>query len=473
MQKQRLRSFLAVASLIVVTSLLMLAQAGDLPGMVPKKPMPPPAAGLLRLDGRLVQEQIFTGGDGRFELAFTMDATAMTAGMLETSQAVDVVVVLDRSGSMQGQKLEDGRRALLDLLDRLSEQDRLGLVTYSNDADIICDLLPMNAGNRRRAEIALRSVAAGGGTNLGDGLAAGLALFSRAGGMRNPNGRLILVSDGLANQGVVDPGQLGAMAAGAVREEFSVSTVGVGSDFNEQLMTRLADQGGGSYHYLEDPARFAAVLLEEFQTVRRLAATGLEVEVALPDGVRLVEAAGYPIEQRGRLAVFRPGDLEAGRKRSLFLGFQVDPGQERRYELGEITVRYRQQGSRAEVSFDRRLAVNCVADRAVALSSIDKDDWEKKVLQEDYSRLRDEVAGDIREGRQEEAMARLDSYRAEKEEVNRVVGSSAVQENLEAGLDALRSQITETFAGAPAEVAAKQKASAKDLQYQAYEQRRK
>jgi Ca-activated chloride channel family protein len=116
--------------------------------------------------------------------------------------------------------------------------------------------------------------------------------------------------------------------------------------------------------------------------------------------------------------------------------------------------------------------IACVKDHDEVFASIDKEEWEEKVLQDDYNRLREEVAADIKKGNKAQAMDRIDHYYHEQQTVNSVVGSGKVARSLEKDLDALRGVVKETFAGAPAEVAHKQKKNAKVLQYEGYSGRR-
>ena len=237
-------------------------------------------------------------------------------------RGIDFVVVLDRSGSMQGPKLEYARQSLLSLVAGLTERDRFALFSYSDAVQKHCDLLAVTDLNRRLMQSAVNGIYSSGATNLGDGLRAGIDLIAAAGRPGHP-GRVILISDGLANRGVTDPAALGRMAAVAAGKEFAVSTVGVGADFNEFLMTQIADQGAGAYYYLDNPAAFAEMFQKEFLAVKSAAATGIAVSLALPPGVRVVDASGYPVTVSGDTAVFYPGSLRSGQTRRIFLTLQV------------------------------------------------------------------------------------------------------------------------------------------------------
>jgi Ca-activated chloride channel homolog len=262
------------------------------------------------------------------------------------------------------------------------------------------------------------------------------------------------------------------MASGAVENNFSVSTVGVGYDFNEVLMTTIADHGAGSYYFLENPDAFVQVFEKEFEATRNLAASGLELHVPLKDGVQLIHAGGYPIENKDGYAVIHPGDLLSGQQRKLYLTFQVPTDKIRDYRLGGYAVRYVANGASSQLEIEDDLTLACVADPKAVMASIDKGAWGDQVVKEDYNQLKEKVADDIRLGRKEEAISKIREYETRTRAVNDAVGSVKVADNLEKDVQNLRQSVEETFAGAPAAVAEKKKQRSKALQYESYKIRR-
>jgi Ca-activated chloride channel family protein len=467
MKPIRLKPLLFVLALIVITGAAMAFAGKGKPAPVPPLPVRSGGDGILTLSGRLVQDSVLRGSDGRVALELTLSAADEAPAEGARGQGVDLVVVLDRSGSMQGQKLDTARRSLQHLLAGLAERDRFALISYSNGVRKHGDLLPVTERNRALMLSEVAAVAPDGGTNLGAGLASGIGLISEAGRSTNP-GRVILISDGLANQGVTDPQALGRMASAAAGREFAVSTVGVGSDFNEFLMTLIADRGAGSYYYLADPSAFAEVFQKEFFATRSEAATGLVVSVALPEGARLVDAAGYPVTHAAGEALFHPGGLRSGQTRKMFLTFQVPTDREAQFEIGRIAARYRRGGAAHQAALEGPLRIACVGDEARVFSSIDRTLWEKKVVSDDYNRLKQEVAADIKAGRKDAALEKVGAYAREQGAMNSQMNSEEVRRNIERDLKALEKRVTETFDAPAAAVSP----AAKSLQYEGYSGRR-
>ena len=427
--------------------------------------------GIVKVFGNLTQNKILQGGNGTVGLSLTLTADDVMAPLKGNVQNVDMVVVLDQSGSMEGDKIRNAKQAILELLETLSAGDRFALISYADGVHKHCDLVEASSAGTENLSAMVNRIGAVGGTNLGGGLQAGIDMLQRSKRIGTV-GKVILISDGLANQGITDPVALGTMASEAVKGEFAVSTVGVGSDFNEYLMTRIADQGTGTYHYMENPQTFAAVFQEELHRTKLAAATGIEIVIPLSTHVSVADASGYSVTVRDNQAVFYPGDLLFGQTRNLFVTFKVPTDQIKTFTVSGITTRYRHDGKQYTVALSEPFVFACVQEEKEVFASIDSDVWEKKVIQEDYNRLRESVAKDVRDGRKKEALDKIEHYYLEQEAVNAVVASPEVAANLDEELSDLRDTVNQTFEGTAGEVHRKQKTQSKALQYEGYKERR-
>ena len=471
MKRNKLKPLLFVGCLLTITCAALVYAGKGGPFHLWSPPVISGKNGIVTLSGNLTQNKVLYGGNGTVALALTLSADEVLDLDQGEANQVDMVIVLDRSGSMGGKKIADAKMAALNLLSNLTSADRFGLVTYSDSVQRRSNLIKVTPVNRKRLESIIRSISAGGATNLGAGLQEGIDLLLSARKMGNI-GRVILISDGLANRGITDPLSLGNMATISVESEFAVSTVGVGSDFNEHLMTYIADHGAGNYYYLENPNLFAEVFLKEFKITRTAAATSVEVCIPLKGGLTVADASGYPIQIKNGQAVIQPGNLLSGQNKKLFLTLKVPTHREQTFEISGINTRYRYEGKAYEVSLAEPFQLTCVKDQQQVYGSIDKDEWEEKVLKDDFNKLREEVAAEIKKGKQEKALKRIDEYYREQQSVNSVVASPKVASSLERDLEELRGVVNETFQGEPQEVELKQKKNSKSLQYEGYRERR-
>ena len=220
-------------------------------------------------------------------LVITIGADDLDEG---SDRPVNVAVVMDRSGSMQAKgKMEYAKAAARELVESLDHDDRFSFVTFSDRAELV-----VSSQQVQDSAYLLRTidgVREGGGTNLYEGLRSGLGQVRGQAGDDQVN-RVIVLSDGKANVGVTSPTSLSSLAAQYNDEGVRVSTIGLGLDYNEDLLAQMADQGGGTYRFVNDPDVLATVFREELHQMTQVAASGVSVDVRLP-GAELVEVYGY------------------------------------------------------------------------------------------------------------------------------------------------------------------------------------
>ncbi|MGD9323323.1 MAG: hypothetical protein PVG26_04850, partial [Desulfobacterales bacterium] len=227
-----------------------------------------------------------------------------------------------------------------------------------------------------------------------------------------------------------------------------------------------------SYYYLENPAAFADVFQKEFLDTQSAAVTGVKVQLPMNSGIALIDAAGYPIINYNDYSVFYPGNLRSGQTRKLFLTLKVPTNRQKTFELDTIKLSYQYDNRTHDTALEEPLTLSCVSDRKEVYSSFNKTSWSEKVINEDFNRLKQEVAADIKSGKKQRALKKIDQYYEEREAVNMYVGSAPVAENLDKDLKELKIFVNDTFKGAPAAVQQKQKSNAKVLQFQGYSGRR-
>jgi len=208
MKKKQLKNFILVSVLILATGGAMAYSSnkpgGFLSNWISSQPQPHPGNDeILKASGHLVQNKVLLGSDGTVGMSLTLQANDLATGDSPQVRNVDMVIVLDRSGSMKGRKLGDARQAVLELLSNLSAKDRFAMVTYSEGVQIASGLTNVTKDTRAQLESAVNGVRAGGGTNLGAGLQTGINLL-RTPFRSNNSARVILISDGLANRGITD-----------------------------------------------------------------------------------------------------------------------------------------------------------------------------------------------------------------------------------------------------------------------------
>ncbi len=256
----------------------------------------------------------------------TIAITAPARERRRARPAVHAALVLDRSGSMAGRKIDMARQAVEHAVRLLDNRDRLALVCYDTEIDVLLGATSATPEAKKLALARLRTIDARGGTDLCTGWLRGAeeltapatATPPTEAGAGAPLCRVLLLSDGQANQGETNPDVLARHAADLRAKGIATSTFGLGADFDEQLMSRLATEGGGHFYFIDQPAQIPDVLSSELGETLDVVARDARVVISGEPGVGIgcfndfaVETIHDPVTGRDDVHV-RLGDLVSG-----------------------------------------------------------------------------------------------------------------------------------------------------------------
>jgi Ca-activated chloride channel family protein len=257
-----------------------------------------------RADRRLIRP---TDRSNRFVLA---EITAPGSRRERGRPPVCLAFVIDRSGSMAGDKLPLAKRAVEESLARLHADDRFALVVYDDRVDVVMPVTTATAEARREALDRLARVEPRGSTNLGEGWLRGCEQVGRALADEGVN-RCLLLTDGLANVGITNRDEL-ARHAGELRARgVSTTTFGVGDDFDESLLQAMAVAGGGHFYFIASAAAIRDHVTSEVGEALDVVARGVSLQIVAPDGVRVEALSTYPTREGGGRTRVMLGDLTA------------------------------------------------------------------------------------------------------------------------------------------------------------------
>lgn len=171
------------------------------------------------------------------------------------------------------------------------------------------------------------------------------------------------MTDGRANLGVTDPEHLAAIGRRGLEQGVRTTTLGFGADYDEDLLTRIADESGGNAYYIETPDHAANAFLQELGELGNVVGQNLELIVGCEPGVRLVDATSFPGRRDAHEALFRVGDLYANDVTSLLLSFDLEPRAPGERTLASVALRYRDvHAAGAERRDARRVQIVHAAD---------------------------------------------------------------------------------------------------------------
>ena len=264
-----------------------------------------------------------------------------TAAAMTQRAPLDLALVIDRSGSMSGDKIRAVKTAALEFVNGLQPEDTVTLISYSNTVQQHTTRLPADEEGKAALRNALLGLRAGGMTALGPAMMR--ALGATEAGKRDDLrlAHVMLLSDGLANVGEKNPQVLGRRAAAAFAAGISVSTLGVGLDYNEDLMTRLADQGGGRYHFIKDGEAIAGVLDDEMKGLVATVARGIEITFHLADGTKVSKVFGYATGMNDGVVTSRVGALAAQQTREVVVRLDLPTMKAGDIDLGSLSVAFK------------------------------------------------------------------------------------------------------------------------------------
>jgi Ca-activated chloride channel family protein len=250
---------------------------------------------------------------GKGETWLVVSITTPIAASGRKRPPVDVGFVIDRSGSMSGPPLELAKQGVVAALDKLTDTDGMAVVAYDDKIATISSLIPAVAGDRARMASILREVQPGGSTNLFGGWQMGCEHLDQPSQQRRGRvRRVILLTDGLANVGLVDPQQISHHVSRQRISGIATSTLGLGMGIDETLLSGMAEAGGGNFAFVEDARDLPAFFARELGEALSVVASGATIALTLPEGIRARLLNPFPNQRNGKQITVDLGDLPSG-----------------------------------------------------------------------------------------------------------------------------------------------------------------
>jgi Ca-activated chloride channel family protein len=234
--------------------------------------------------------------------------------------SINLGLVVDTSGSMEGAAIEDARAASLALLDALAEGDRLALVVFHSGTEVLVPSTQLTKKSIAEIRAKIGGMKANGTTDLAGGLAAGLAEVTKSfqtGGIN----RVVLLGDGIPN----DPSPLASLAQAAGERRIAITALGLGLDYDETMMSRLALTSGGKYHFIQDSSKVAQFFADEVLRLKEVTGRTTIVTLSPGPGVVVKDVIGLPVQRDGIKSSVMLGDMSEGDERDILVRLSV-PG---------------------------------------------------------------------------------------------------------------------------------------------------
>ncbi|MEY2466975.1 MAG: Ca-activated chloride channel [Verrucomicrobiota bacterium] len=299
------------------------------------------------------------------EVVVKIDLTAIADKKKSRRTPLNIAVVLDRSGSMTGAKLEKAKQAATQLVDRLNRNDVFSFVVYSDSARVVVPAQRVEDKQALKERIA--SIEADGSTALYSGVKTGADQIQDYFSAKRIN-RVILLSDGLANVGPSSPRDLRRLGHELANRGISVTTIGVGDDYNEDLMAGLAEASDANYYYVKDTEKLPQIFAKELGELLTVAAREVRIEIICPDGVRPIGFIGRDERFENQRATVKLNQFVLGQDRYLFLRCVVH---EAKPEIARVKISYVDElNDGAEQVASGAVQIKFTEDKSVAINSV-------------------------------------------------------------------------------------------------------
>ncbi len=254
---------------------------------------------------------------------------------------LNLALIIDRSGSMSGSKLEKAKEAAVFCVRNLTASDRVAVVAYDDEVRVVAPSSKLSPEAKATLVKEIEAIQSGGSTNLGGGWLTGaqeVANHMHEAGYLN---RAILLSDGLANVGIVDTSELAHHASELRQRGISTTTMGIGADFNEALMEQIAIKGGGHFYFIEQAKQIPDFLHRELGEVLATLAREVKLEIRLPAGIEARLLNSFECSRSDGLLSVRLDDLISGETRSVVLKLAVPSQSSGNVLAFDVTLSYK------------------------------------------------------------------------------------------------------------------------------------
>lgn len=312
---------------------------------------------------------------------------------------VNIAIVIDKSGSMSGSKLEQAKEAAIMAVERLGTNDYVSIVAYSDEVEV---LIPSSqVTNHTEFRHRIRDLQSNGRTALYAGTKRGiheLESFLDA----NRVNRVILLSDGMANIGPSSPTELEALGRMAGQKGISITTIGIGLGFNEDLMTKLAYASDGNHAFVKNEHDLVDIFNKEFGDVLSVVAQDVEIIIECEDGFRPIRILGRTAIINGQKIRLKMNQLYGAQEKQLIIEAEIEKDlQEGPRPFARVDIDYRSMTDKSRVKLNGKAEANFTKSKSEAEGSVNK-------------RVMSSVIEQIATERNEEAVSLRDKGMVEK-----------------------------------------------------------
>lgn len=313
----------------------------------------------LTVDGRLGHASIANGSPSD---TFLFASVAGSDAASVAAPPLNLAIVIDRSGSMKGDRIANAIAAAVGTIERLRDGDSVTVVSFDTEAQVVVPPTRASSSTRASIESAIQSIRLGGDTCISCGLELGMTELSQAnlGGDRVT--RMMLLSDGATNHGIKDIAGLRAMAGRMRDRGCSISTIGVDVEFDEKVMAAIAVESNGRHYFVANPSGLPAIFAQEFDNLLSTVARDSELAIDLAPGVELEQVFDRSFRREGSRIIVPFGTFSAKQEKTVLMKLRVSGSQDGMQPVATVKLSYRDLIDRSNASCQGDLALMVTSD---------------------------------------------------------------------------------------------------------------
>lgn len=319
--------------------------------------------GAVKIEGRLGNKALQASDPNETFLMLELRGDEKANG---APPPVALSIVIDKSGSMrQGTRLANALQAAVTAVERLHDGDAITVVAFDTRTELVVPLTTVSASSRASVLQSIRSIQLGGDTCVSCGIESGLEELKKAqSGAAAPVSRMIVLSDGDTNNGIRDVPGFRSLAGRAMAQGVSITTIGVDLEFNEKIMSAIAQGSNGRHYFVENDRDLTRVFDAEAATLTESVASGVNAEIDLGPGVELVRVFDRTFTRNGSRISVPLGSLSKGEVKTVLVKVRVPKGEAGTLSIASIDVGYRDLVTDKDTALKGKLALELVSDKA-------------------------------------------------------------------------------------------------------------
>ena len=255
----------------------------------------------------------------------------------KSSQFIDntplnICLVIDRSGSMSGSRIAHARQSALALLNKLRPQDKVSIVTFDHEVEVLLQHEP--ASNKIKIANIIRSIHTRGSTDLNNGLIKGYELTAQK-YQENANNKVLMLTDVLTNTGQVDVEAIIKNANNySNRHQIGITLVAIGVQVNDALGRQITKSGKHSFHYVNDSEDIKKIFVDEVESIFSKIAKDVKLEIEFDRNLKMQEFYGYAPRIGSNKITLNLNNMNAGLTQVILAKFKAQQPR----QLGKVKV---------------------------------------------------------------------------------------------------------------------------------------